>query len=286
VASQKRILDSLGIPNARVVVTGVNRKNIALVRLEGAGDEKRYAVIRDLLAIMPSGRTMLFVPTVKIGHKVQQGLHSVGLEVPLYHSQLKANDRDMLLGRFTGRLEPAADVIICTNAFGMGLDVPNVRLVVHWQHPASVEDYMQEFGRAGRDGSPSVAVLFTDAKDTGLLRFMADRTVDTSDLDPEARTIARQAKYQGIAEMHERATMRTVCFRAAIVRYFGEEKSRRRKSVAVRIAEWLFSRSSHVTQAQGCCDKCDQVRLDNVIEWAARVWTSARPRAQFVSRSV
>src|SRR5262245_49888059 len=129
VASQKRILESLGIPNARVVVAGVNRKNIALVRLDGATDERRYAVIRDLLAIMPSGRTMLFVPTVKIGHKVQEGLRSVGITVPLYHSKLKANDRDMLLGRFTGRLEPAADVVICTNAFGMGLDLPNVRLV-------------------------------------------------------------------------------------------------------------------------------------------------------------
>jgi ATP-dependent DNA helicase RecQ len=278
VASQKRILESLGIPNARVVVTGVNRKNIALVRLEGVSDEKRYALIRDLLAIMPRGRAMLFVPTVKIGHQVQQGLRSAGLEVPLYHSKLKANDRDLLLGRFTGRLEPAADVVICTNAFGMGLDLPNVRLVVHWQHPASVEDYMQEFGRAGRDGAPSVAVLFTGAKDTGLLTFMADRTVDGSDLDPEARTVARQAKYQGIAEMQERATAREICFRAAIVQYFGEERSQRRKSLAVRIVEWLFSHSSQIKQVQGCCDKCDQVRVDNVIEWAVRIWKSAGRR--------
>lgn len=273
--SQKRILTSLGIPNARVVVTGVNRKNIALVRLEGVDDDKRYALIRDLLAIMPSGRAMLFVPTVKIGHKLQQGLRSMGLDVPLYHSKLKANDRELLLGRFTGRLEPATDVVICTNAFGMGLDVPNVRLVVHWQHPASVEDYMQEFGRAGRDGAPSVALLFTGAKDTGLLRFMADRTVDNSVLDPEARSIARQAKYEGIAEMQERAHAREVCFRAAIVQYFGEEQSQRRKSVAVRIIEWLFSRSSQIERAQGCCDKCDQVRVDTVIEWAARIWKAA-----------
>lgn len=272
VASQKRILESLGIPNARVVVTGVNRKNIALVRLEGVSDKKRYALIRDLLANMPPGRAMLFVPTVSIGHHVQQGLRTMGLEVPLYHSKLRANDRDMLLGRFTGRLEPAADVVICTNAFGMGLDLPDVRLVVHWQHPASVEDYMQEFGRAGRDGAPSVAVLFTGAKDTGLLTYMADLTVDGSNLDPEARTIARQAKYRGIAEMQKRATAREICFRAAIVKYFGEVGSQRRKSLAVRIVEWLFSHSTQIKQIQGCCDKCDQVRVDNVIEWAARIW--------------
>jgi len=246
-------------------------------------DDTRYALIRDLLAIIPAGRAMLFVPTVNVGHTVQEGLRSVGLDVPLYHSKLKANDRDMLLGRFTGRLYPPADVVICTNAFGMGLDVPNVRLVVHWQHPASVEDYMQEFGRAGRDGAPSVAVLFTGAKDIGLLRFMADRTVDNSKLDPEARALARQAKYRAIAEMQKRATARGVCFREAIVRYFGEERSRARKSLAVRIVEALFSHSSHIKEAKGCCDKCDQVRIGNVIEWAARIWKSARPPARSVS---
>jgi RecQ family ATP-dependent DNA helicase len=278
VASQKRILRSLGIPNARVVVTGVNRKNIALVRLEGVRDEKRYTLIRDLLAHMPPGRAMLFVPTVKIGLHVQKGLRTMGLEVPLYHSKLKATERDMLLGRFTGRLEPAADVVICTNAFGMGLDLPDVRLVVHWQHPASVEDYMQEFGRAGRDSAPSVAVLFTGPDDTRLLQFMADRTVDGSGLDPEAKTIAIQAKYRGIDEMQKRATAREICFRDAIVEYFGEDRSQRRKSLAMRIVEWLFSRSTQIKQVEGCCDKCDQVRVDNVIEWAACIWGSAARR--------
>ena len=286
VESQKRILESLGIPNARVVVTGVNRKNIALARLEGVGDQKRYALIGDLLAIMPPGRAMLFVPTVKIGDKVQRGLRTVGLEVPLYHSKLKANDREMLAGRFTGRLEPAADVVICTNAFGMGLDLPNVRLVVHWQHPASVEDYVQEFGRAGRDGAPSVAVLFTGAKDTGLLKYMADRTVGSADLDPEAKTVALQMKYDGIAQMGEGATARERCFRAAIVEYFGEEQSQRRKTLAVRIVEWLFSRSSQIKRAPGCCDKCDRVHVDNVIDWAGRVWGSAKPKANLASRAL
>jgi len=279
VESQKRILQSLGIPNARVVVTGVNRPNIALARLDGADDEKRYSVIIGLLSIMPPGRAMLFVPTVKIGEKLQQGLRTLGLDVPFFHSKFgTANDRDMLLGRFTGRLEPAANIVICTNAFGMGLDLPDVRLVVHWQHPASVEDYLQEFGRAGRDGAPSVAVLFTGAKDVGLLTFMADLTVKNADLDPAGKAIALQAKYDGITQMHERATARDLCFRAAIVQYFGEEQSQRRKTLAVRIVEWLFSRSNQIMRVHGCCDKCDQVRVDSVIGWAARIWGSQKPR--------
>lgn len=222
------------------------------------------------------------MPTVKVGLKVQEGLRGLGLDVPFFHSKLgTANERDMLLGRFLGRLEPAANVVICTNAFGMGLDLPNVRLVIHWQHPASVEDYLQEFGRAGRDGAPSVAVLFTDDKDTRLLEFMARVTVEKSDLDPEGKAAAFAAKWDGIKQMQERATARHLCFRSAIVEYFGEEQSTRRKSLAVRIVEWIFSRSTEILRAPGCCDKCDQVGVGNIIAWAARIWGTPRPRPKF-----
>ena len=162
---QRRILESLGIPDARVVVTGVNRPNIKFVRLPNMKDKVRYSLIMNLLRVMPHGRAMLFVPTVNTGKQLQEGLRSVGLDLPFFHSKLgTANDRDMLLGQFTGRVDPPVRVVICTNAFGMGLDLPDVRLVVHWQHPASAEDYLQEFGRAGRDGKPSVAVMFTGEK--------------------------------------------------------------------------------------------------------------------------
>lgn len=139
VEAQRRILTSLGVPDARVVVTGVNRPNIKFLRLADWGDEDRYALIAEFLRIMPAGRAMLFVPTVNVGLKLQAGLQRVGRELPFFHAKFgTATDRDTLLGRFTGRLEPPARAVICTNAFGMGLDVPDVRLVVHWQHPASV----------------------------------------------------------------------------------------------------------------------------------------------------
>src|SRR5207248_5423014 len=80
--SQRRILESLGIPEARVVVTGVNRPNIKFVRLDGLKDEARYPLIMNLLKVTPSGRVMLFVPTVKTGRQLQDGLRSLGLEGP------------------------------------------------------------------------------------------------------------------------------------------------------------------------------------------------------------
>lgn len=284
--SQKRILQSLGIPNARVIVTGVNRTNIALARLEGVADEMRYWLIRHLLHTMPSGRAMLFVPTVKVGTALQQGLEKIGLEVPFYHSKLGTpNERDMLLGRFVGRIEPKLNVVICTNAFGMGLDLPDVRLVIHWQHPASVEDYLQEFGRAGRDGAPSVAVLFTSPKDMRLHEFMATRTVENANLDPAEKVMVLGGKIDGIRQMHNRAMATHRCFREEIVHYFGGQASAKRRSLPLRIVEWIFSRSTRTAPADGCCDKCDQVRADNVAAWAARIWgMSQREQAIVAAR--
>jgi ATP-dependent DNA helicase RecQ len=277
--SQKRILESLGVPSARVVVTGVNRPNIALARLHSVRKAERFRLIAELLRVMPAGRAMLFVPTVKTGELVQAGLAELGLQVPFYHSKLgTANDREVLLGRFIGRILPPANVIICTNAFGMGLDVPDVRLVVHWHHPMSMEDYLQEFGRAGRDGNPSVAVLFTSPTDEELLRFMAERSASTAGTDPLAKEEALRAKYEAIQEMHQRATSRSGCFRSAIIRYFGEEPPSADRTLSIRIVEWLFSTSSRVNTASRCCDVCDRVQRHSVVAWARQVFSEASSR--------
>jgi ATP-dependent DNA helicase RecQ len=134
-------------------------------------------------------KVMVFVPTRKIGEELSSALAASNLPTPFYHGQLAAPKKQDLLRRFGGHLEPKLYRIICTNAFGMGMDISDVRLVIHWQHPASVEDCLQEFGRAGRDGKRSVAVLLPDEKPNGdaikLVDFMARHTVATASAHSE-----------------------------------------------------------------------------------------------------
>ena len=219
---------------------------------------------------------MLFVPTVKTGRSLQEELRDLGVELPFYHSKLgTANERDMLLGRFTGRIEPPVRAIICTNAFGMGLDLPDVRLVVHWQHPASVEDYLQEFGRAGRDGKPSLAMLFVAERDEKLLEFMAKKPAEMAATDPEACEAALRAKLDAINDMRRIATSGGGCVRERIVRYFGEETTMRERTLAIRIVEWLLLRTNRQKRFSYCCDLCDNVGtgdLPAVLRWADGVF--------------
>ena len=295
---QRRILESLGIPDARVIVTGVNRPNIKFVRVPDVADRRvlpnvknkaRYSLIRRLLRVMPEGRAMLFVPTVKAGEQLQDGLRGIGVDVPFFHSKLGTpNERDMLLGRFTGRLNPPVRVIICTNAFGMGLDLPDVRLVIHWQHPASVEDYLQEFGRAGRDGKLSIAVMFVGDRDEKLLQFMAEKTVEMSGGDPESKGAALAAKFRAIEDTRRIATSMDSCVRNDVLEYFGESTSRRRRSIAVRIVERLLARSNQLRQTSFCCDRCDLVNVDDaddVVHWANQVFAQERSKGRFGAAS-
>jgi ATP-dependent DNA helicase RecQ len=273
VKTQQRILQSLGIPEAQVVVTGVDRPNIALLRLAIEHDEARFDAITTLLNLLPSGRAMVFVPTIKVGERIQAGLRARGFDVPFYHSKIdRADVRAELLDRFMGRRAPGTRVILCTSAFGMGIDVPDVRLVIHWQHPPSVEDYLQEFGRAGRDRRQALAVLFRGANDTGLLRFMAEKTVAHADIEEAARPLALEAKLAAIDDMHQLATQRRGCLRAGILRYFTDDANSQPKSTGLRILEWLYEQPRPPARTTYCCDDCDRVTLLTYPTWVRAIF--------------
>jgi ATP-dependent DNA helicase RecQ len=240
---QKRILASLGVKDARVFVRGVDRPNISLLRWQVQPSQRLETIAQLCRTPIPTGgKIMIFVPTRKIGETLQGYLRDQGLETPFYHSQLASPcEREQLIKRFVGESHPLVDRIICTSAFGMGLDVPNIRLVIHWQHPFSVEDYFQELGRAGRDRQPSVAVLLHTRRgasnDIGLLKFMAERAADSAQSN---QTAALAHKHQQI-ETIARLVAQEGCFRQTLIGYFtGSEKTSRR-SFSTWLLEWIFA---------------------------------------------
>jgi ATP-dependent DNA helicase RecQ len=264
---QGRILESLGIPGAQVFVRGVDRPNIALLRWNAPVDERPMVIARLCRVRMPgNGKVMIFVPTRRIGEALQTRLNQQGLETPFYHSQLRdAWDREQLLKRFSGQSRPEVDRIICTSAFGMGLDINNVRMVIHWQHPSSTEDYLQEFGRAGRDGKASVAVLLHDRINSGpdisLLKFMADRAVSSAQLSPAEAVAASNHKAAQIDRL-ARLTATSGCFRNALVGYFTGSSGPLHRSLSTWLLELVFADRGVRQQRVICCDACQQRLID------------------------
>lgn len=263
---QARILDSLGIPDATVFVRDVDRPNIALLRRK-CPTERRAEEIAGLLRLpqLAGQKIMIFVPSAKVGEELVADLAGLDLAVPLYHSKFGTPfERQELLKRFTDQSEPRIDHIICTNAFGMGLDIPNVRLVIHWQHPASVEDLLQEFGRAGRDRKPAVSLIFHDGnsggKDVGRLRFMADMTVDGAPLDERGKARMLAQRYRQIDQVSS-LLQADSCFRDAIRRYFGDAAVTPGRSLAERLLDWVFGSRAPITRHEACCDYCDRELL-------------------------
>lgn len=261
--AQKRILKSLGIPDAEVIVRGVDRPNIGFIRLT-AEPPARPAIISRLLKVYGAGKAMIFVPSRRTGEELQQRLRVLGHELPFYHGKLQPpHRRESLLKQFAGEQKPNIDQIICTNAFGMGLDIPDVRLVIHYQHPASVEDYLQEFGRAGRDGKLSLAVLLAGRDDRGLLDYMAAKTVEQAKLSAEETERLLAIKRSAVATMRTMASPLEQCLRRSLVEYFEGKKTKQSISLAMRIVAWLFSSKSELQQRHYCCDHCDGVSLSN-----------------------
>jgi len=262
---QERILHSLGIPDAKVFVRDVDRPNIATLRWECA-QEDRADHIASLMTLpeLAGEKAMIFAPSVRIGEQLQIALKERGLDLPFYHSRHGTSwERQELVKRFLGQSLPALDQVICTNAFGMGLDVPNVRLVIHWQQPASAEELLQEFGRAGRDGHPSLSVIFHDgktAKDESLLKYMAQKTVEGSRLDDDGRAAMLSLRTRQIDQVSD-MLLAPRCFRRAVREYFGDSAASPRLSLSERILEWLFGTAPRIARHEACCDHCDKAQL-------------------------
>ncbi|WP_336724377.1 RecQ family ATP-dependent DNA helicase [Cellulosimicrobium cellulans] len=183
------VAERLHLRDATVIVRGFARPGIALevVRAVEAADKDR-AVVERVRAEAEHGVGIVYVGTRRRTTEVADVLAQAGLRTAAYHGGLRRAERDEAQRRFT---EDELDVVVATSAFGMGIDKPDVRFVVHADVPGSPDSYYQEVGRAGRDGEPAVAVLFYRPEDLGLQRYFAVGVPDRDDLREVARALGR-----------------------------------------------------------------------------------------------
>ncbi|MEO1487832.1 MAG: DNA helicase RecQ [Pseudomonadota bacterium] len=203
--TRRDILVQLGISEDGLIVAGFDRANIRYTVTPREGGARQIADVIQRVR----GAGIIYAGSRKGCEQLADKLRDTGRPIGVYHAGLPAEERARVQAEFVASEDM---VMIATIAFGMGIDKPDVRFVIHASLPKSIEAYYQETGRAGRDGDPAEAYLFWAAADFARARQWM------SDVD-EARIGSERDRLNALAGLVEATT----CRRAILLRHFGED---------------------------------------------------------------
>ena len=171
------IVKQLGLARPRIINTGIYRNNLRYHVEQVTSDSEKQARLL-ALAGERQGSGIIYAATVTAVEELHAALAEQGASVTLYHGRLGAQERQQNQDRF---MRGEARLMVATNAFGMGIDKPDIRFIIHYQMPANLEAYYQESGRAGRDGDSADCILLFQFKDKRVQQFFLARDYPDGD---------------------------------------------------------------------------------------------------------
>jgi len=208
-------IDILMLRDPIVVTTGFNRPNLYL---GVQAPKNKYAALKNYVECHPNQCGIIYCLTRKLVEEVCEKLRADGFSATRYHAGLsdierKTSQEDFIYDR--------QQIMVATNAFGMGIDKSNVRFVIHYNMPKNLESYYQEVGRCARDGEPGECILLYGGQDVVTNQLFVDRSQDNQELDGFTRKIVAERDRQRLKKMTWYC-FTTDCLRDYILRYFGE----------------------------------------------------------------